>query len=71
MKGRAGYLCAQLMRDEATGEYLVQALAGANPSTSHLLASLSEANALIVVPPDVTEIRTGEEVDVMFLAQRR
>lgn len=70
MKGRAGYLRAQLMRDEATGEYLVQALAGANPSTSHLLASLSESNALIVVPPEITEVRTGEEVDVLFLAQR-
>lgn len=70
MKGRAGYLRAQLMRDEATGEYLVQALAGANPSTSHLLASLSESNALIVVPPETTEVRTGEEVDVLFLAQR-
>ncbi len=67
LPGRRGYLRAQLMRDEATGEYLVQTLGG---GSGHLLATLAEANALVVVDEDVTEIRTGDEVDVAFLAQR-
>ena len=70
IEDRKGYLRGQLMRDEETGEYLVQALGGAPGSSSHLLATLAEANCLVVIDPSVTEIRTGEEVDVSFLAQR-
>ncbi len=58
------------MRDEATGDYLVQALGGATGGSSHLLATLAEANCLVLVPPDVSEIRTGDPVDVSFLGQR-
>lgn len=68
--GRKGYLRGQLMRDEATGDYLVQALGGAAGGSSHLLATLAEANCLVLVPPDVSEIRTGDPVDVSFLGQR-
>ncbi|WP_111509539.1 gephyrin-like molybdotransferase Glp [Mycobacterium kyogaense] len=68
--GRKGYLRGQLMRDQDTGEYLVQALGGAPGSSSHLLATLAEANCLVVVPSDAEQIRTGEIVDVAFLAQR-
>ncbi|MGB3771294.1 MAG: gephyrin-like molybdotransferase Glp [Rhodococcus sp. (in: high G+C Gram-positive bacteria)] len=68
--GRRAYLRGQLMRDEGTGEYLVQALGGAPGSSSHLLATLAEANCLVMVDPEITEVRTGEEVDVAFLAQR-
>ncbi|ORW02970.1 molybdotransferase-like divisome protein Glp [Mycobacterium kyorinense] len=68
--GRKGYLRGQLMRDQDTGEYLVQALGGAPGASSHLLATLAEANCLVVVPSDAEEIRTGEIVDVAFLAQR-
>ncbi len=68
--GRRAYLRGQLMRDEGTGEYLVQALGGAPGSSSHLLATLAEANCLVMVDADVTEVRTGEEVEVAFLAQR-
>jgi molybdopterin molybdotransferase len=67
--GRQGYLRGQLMRDEDTGEYLVQALGGA-PGASHLLATLAEANCLVIVPTEAEQIRTGETVDVAFLAQR-
>jgi len=67
--GRKGYLRGQLMRDQETGEYLVQALGGA-PGASHLLATLAEANCLVVVPTEAEQIRTGEMVDVAFLAQR-
>lgn len=67
--GRKGYLRGQLMRDQDTGEYLVQALGGA-PGASHLLATLAEANCLVVVPSEAEQIRTGELVDVAFLAQR-
>lgn len=70
MPGRTGYLRGQLMRDQDTGEYLVQALGGAPGSSSHLLATLAEANCLVVVPAATEEIRTGEMVDVAFLAQR-
>ncbi|GEM32471.1 gephyrin-like molybdotransferase Glp [Nocardia neocaledoniensis] len=70
MPGRKGYLRAQLLRDEATGDYLVQPLGNGNGGSSHLLATLAEANSLIVVDPDDTEFRTGDEVRVAFLAQR-
>ncbi|NLU62461.1 molybdopterin molybdotransferase MoeA [Rhodococcus sp. HNM0563] len=68
--GRKGFLRGQLMRDETTGDYLVQALGGAAGGSSHLLATLAEANCLVLVPPEVSEIRTGDPVDVSFLGQR-
>jgi molybdopterin molybdotransferase len=68
--GRKGYLRGQLMRDQDTGDYLVQALGGTPGASSHLLATLAEANCLVVVPSDAEQIRTGEVVDVAFLAQR-
>ena len=68
--GRKGFLRGQLMRDQDTGEYLVQALGGAPGASSHLLATLAEANCLVVVPRDAEQIRTGEVVEVAFLAQR-
>ncbi|SEQ20271.1 molybdopterin molybdotransferase [Lentzea xinjiangensis] len=66
-KGRRGFLRGQLLRDADNGEYLVQPL---GTSGSHLLASLAEANCLIMVDEDVTDISVGEEVLVSFLAQR-
>ena len=68
--GRKGFLRGQLMRDQDTGDYLVQALGGAPGASTHLLATLAEANCLVVVPSEVEEVRTGETVDVAFLAQR-
>jgi molybdopterin molybdotransferase len=68
--GRKGFLRGQLMRDQDTGEYLVQALGGAPGASSHLLATLAEANCLVVIPRDAEQIRTGEVVEVAFLAQR-
>ncbi|MFD4456917.1 gephyrin-like molybdotransferase Glp [Nocardia sp. NPDC058480] len=70
MPGRKGFLRAQLLRDEATGDYLVQPLGNGNAGSSHLLVTLAEANSLIVVEPDDTDFRTGDEVQVAFLAQR-
>ncbi len=68
--GRKGFLRGQLLRDQDSGEYLVEAI-GDNPSgSSHLLASLAEANCLVMVPSDVAEVDAGEFVDVAFLAQR-
>jgi molybdopterin molybdotransferase len=66
-KGRKGFLRAQLLRDETNGEYLVQPL---GMSGSHLLASLAEANCLILVEEETTEVALGDEVLVSFLAQR-
>ncbi len=69
VRGRKGYLRGQLMRDQDTDEYLVQVL-GAPGASSHLLATLAEANCLVVVPSDTEQVRTGEIVSVAFLAQR-
>ncbi|MEU7475504.1 gephyrin-like molybdotransferase Glp [Lentzea sp. NPDC042327] len=66
-KGRRGFLRGQLLRDADNGEYLVQPL---GTSGSHLLASLAEANCLVMVDEDVTDVSAGEEVRVSFLAQR-
>ena len=68
--GRKGFLRGQLMRDEASGDYLVQALGGAAGASSHLLATLAEANCLVLIDPEVSEVRTGDPVDVAFLGQR-
>ncbi|OBH63799.1 gephyrin-like molybdotransferase Glp [Mycobacterium sp. E2479] len=68
--GRKGFLRGQLMRDQESGEYLVQTLGGGPGASSHLLATLAEANCLVVVPTGAEQIRTGEIVDVAFLAQR-
>jgi len=65
--GRRGFLRGQLLRDPDTAEYLVQPL---GTSGAHLLASLAEANCLILVDSDTTEIPMGEQVAVSFLAQR-
>jgi molybdopterin molybdotransferase len=65
--GRRGFLRGQLLRDPDTAEYLVQPL---GTSGAHLLASLAEANCLILVDPDITEVPMGEQVAVSFLAQR-
>lgn len=70
MPGRKGFLRGQLMRDEDTGEYLVQVLGASGGTASHLLATLAEANCLVVVPEEVEQIAAGELVDVAFLAQR-
>jgi molybdopterin molybdotransferase len=65
--GRRGFVRGQLLRDPDTGEYLVQPL---GVSGSRLLASLAEANCLILVDADAVEVPIGQEVAVSFLAQR-
>lgn len=68
-RGRRGFVRARLMRDADTHDYLVEGLGGATGAPAHLLAGLAEANAMIRIPEEVTEIRPGDVVDVMFLAQ--
>lgn len=70
-RGRRGFVRARLMRDAHTQDYLVEGLAGAGGAPAHLLAGLSEANAMIRIPEDVESIRPGDIVDVIFLAQGR
>jgi molybdopterin molybdotransferase len=65
--GRCGFVRGQLLRDPDNGEYLVQPL---GTSGAHLLASLAEANCLILVDADTTEVSIDELVAVSFLAQR-
>ena len=64
--GRRQFLRGQLMRDEHD-DFLVHVLGGGG---THLLASLAEANCLILVDEDITELPVGSEVPVSFLAQR-
>lgn len=66
--GRRGYIRARLMRDAETSDYLVEGLGGAVGAPAHLLAGLAEANAMIRIPEDVTNVRPGDIVDVMFLS---
>ncbi|WP_306515517.1 gephyrin-like molybdotransferase Glp [Corynebacterium sp.] len=68
--GRQGFIRARLMRDAQTSDYLVEGLGGATGAPAHLLAGLSQANAMIRIPEDVAEVRPGDVVDVMFLTQR-
>lgn len=68
--GRRGFIRARLMRDAETADYLVEGLGGAAGAPAHLLAGLSEANAMIRIPEEATEIRPGDVVDVLFLTQR-
>ena len=70
VEGRRGFLRGQLMRDERSGEYLVQVIGESESGTSHLLAELAEANCLIVIPEDVEDVNTGDRVEVSFLAER-
>lgn len=67
--GRRGFIRARLMRDSETHGYLVEGLSGATGAPAHLLAGLSDANALIRIPERVTEVRPGDIVDVLFLSQ--
>ncbi|WKD59620.1 gephyrin-like molybdotransferase Glp [Corynebacterium caspium] len=69
--GRRGYIRSRLMRDAHTQDYLVEGLGGATGAPAHLLAGLAEANAMIRIPEDVSEIRPGDIVDVLFLAAGR
>jgi molybdopterin molybdotransferase len=62
--GRRGYLRGRLLREQATGDYLVQPL---GTSGTHLLSSLGEANGLIVVADAVTDMTVDEIVTVAFL----
>lgn len=68
--GRRGYVRSRLMRDAETQDYLVEGLGGATGAPAHLLAGMSEANSMIHIPEEVTDIRPGDIVDVIFLAQR-
>lgn len=70
VSGRRGLIRGQLMRDRETSEYLVQPFGGATGAQAHLLAGLAEANCLVVVPDDVTHVRPGDIVDVLFLARQ-
>jgi molybdopterin molybdotransferase len=64
--GRRQFLRGQLMRDD-DDDYLVHILGGGG---THLLASLAEANCLVLIDEDTTSVPVGTEVAVSFLAQR-
>jgi molybdopterin molybdotransferase len=66
-EGRRQFARAQLTSG-ATGTYTATPLSG---QQSHLLAGLAAANALVVVPEQVTEIPAGQMVDALVLDNRR
>ena len=63
--GRRQYMRGWL--DVVDGRYVARPVGGAG---SHLIAGLAHANALIVVPEDVTEVAEGSPVEVMVLERR-
>lgn len=68
---REGFVSVPGKRQFARGRFEIDA-EGAHVSLvgghgSHLLGDLSEANALIVVPEDVTEVEAGSHVHVLVL----
>ncbi|MEJ2871116.1 gephyrin-like molybdotransferase Glp [Actinomycetospora sp. OC33-EN08] len=65
--GRRSYVRGRLLRDRTSGDYLAQPLGTAG---SHLLSSLAEANALIVLDEDTTEADLDTPVRVAFLSPR-
>jgi molybdopterin molybdotransferase len=65
--GRRGYLRGRLLREEATGAYLVQPL---GTGGTQLLSALAEANCLIELNESTTDVTVGEHVTVAFLAPR-
>ena len=64
-RGKRQYLRAWL--DVADGRYVVRPVGGPG---SHLVRGLAHANALLVVPEDVTEVPEGGPVEVMVLERR-
>ena len=60
--GRRSYIPARLLRSDDGGELLAQPL---GVSGTHLLAVLSEVNALAVIDEDVTEMTVGEHVELV------
>ncbi|MCX7542243.1 molybdopterin molybdotransferase MoeA [Corynebacterium sp. P5848] len=68
-EGRRGLIRAQLMRDAETHDYLVEGLGGAGGAPAHLLAGMGAANAMIRIPEEITAVRPGDVVDVLFLSQ--
>ena len=61
-KGRRQFARAQLLVED--GRYVVRPAGGQG---SHMLGSLARANALVVVPEDVTELKPGTAVAVLRL----
>ncbi|MFR9805523.1 gephyrin-like molybdotransferase Glp [Pseudonocardia sp. RS010] len=67
-EGRRSYLRGRLLREVASGDYLVQPLATGG---THLLATLAESNGLITLPEATTDVTVDERVDVSLLSVRR
>ena len=65
-KGKRSFLRVRL--ETRRGTDVVTPVSGPG---SHLLAGMARANALVVVPEEVTQIGVGETVTVMLLERRR
>jgi molybdopterin molybdotransferase len=63
--GKRSYLRGIL--DVVDGRYVVGSAGGQG---SHVMSSLSRANALVIVPEEVTAVEAGASVQVMVLERR-
>jgi molybdopterin molybdotransferase len=64
-RGKRSFLRVRL--EVTKGAYVVTPVSG---SGSHLLAGLSRANALAIVPEDVEKVAAGQSVEVLVLERR-
>jgi len=64
-EGRRQFLRGSLSVED--GRYVVRSVGGPG---SHLLAGLSKADSLIVIPDEVTHVESGDPVTVMMLERR-
>jgi len=64
--GRRQYMPVRVEAEDSTGRILVRP-ASAGGSGSHLVTGLAGADALAVVPEDVTAVQSGDELPIMLL----
>lgn len=69
-EGRRSYLRGMLMRTEDGRGYLVEPTRAATGTSPYPMVALAEANCLAMIEPHVTRIYPGDEIEVVFLAQR-
>lgn len=68
--GRWSFVRASLMRNEDGRGYLVEPVRVTGGTSAYSMVALAEANCLAMIEPAATRVFPGDEVKVLFLAQR-
>lgn len=68
--GRWSYIRGSLMRTEDGRGYLVEPVRVAAGTSPYPMVALADANCLALIEPAATRIFPGDEIKVLFLAQR-